>query len=207
MSVYFSQPQLRSGYTTRPLSAVVSPVTTQELADWLRLDDNTDPLLSPLLTAATSYVIERLQSELLNRDRVVVYQHWPMVGRMYTQLSQPDAMYENEIKLPYATLQSVTAVTIYGGVFTDYQIQQTTPATLYIDPLEVTDVSDPAIEVQYVAGYGDEAADVPEVIRIGVTMMAAYLYSHRGACDAVTAFGNSGARELLTPYMNELVVF
>lgn len=207
MSAYFSQPQLRSGYTTRPLSAVVSPVTTQELADWLRLDDNTDPLLSPLLVAATSYVIERLQSELLNRDRVVTYQHWPMVGKLYTQLSYPDAQFEREIKLPYATLQSVTAVTLYGGVFTDYQVQETTPATLYIEPLQVTDASEPAIEVQYVAGYGANAADVPEAIRVGITMMAAYLYSHRGACDAVTAFANSGARELLTPYMNELVVF
>ena len=206
--ILYSTPPLSQAYKTYALTAVVSPVTAQELADWLSLDDNTHPVLNPILLACASYMIERLQSELIARDRVVIYQHFPTIGNTaQINLGQTGAMREREIKLPYARLLSVSSVELYGGAYTDYVIQQTTPATLFIEdiPALVDDYQDPAIAVQYEAGFGALAADVPEVIRVAITMMAAYMFAHRGACDAVSAFGNSGARELVTPYMAEVI--
>lgn len=209
MSVYYNQPVYRTGYTTKATTPVVSPVTAQELADWLRLDDAADPVLNGILIAATSFVIERLQSELINRARTVSYQHWPTVGRFPpVDISRGEAAFLREIKLPYAALQSVELVNLYGEAFTDYDIQQTTPATIYIDAASyLTDQSSPAIYVEYTAGYGADATAVPEAIKTGITMLAAFIYEHRGACDALNAFNSSGAREALIPYMNEAVVF
>lgn len=207
MSVYYNTPIRRSGYTSKATGTLTPPVTTQELADWLRLDDATDPVLNGILLASTSYVIERLQSELINRTRTVTYQHWPTVGRIpNVSISHTEAEFVREIKLPYATLVSVKLVELYGEAFTDYTIQQTTPATLYMSSgTFVAPQTEPAIYVEYTAGYGATATDVPDAIKAGVTMLAAYMYEHRGACDAMQAFNNSGAKELLTPYMNEVV--
>lgn len=206
MSFYHSAAQRRTGYSTKALTPVVSPVTNETLADWIRVDV-TDPVLSGLLIAATSYVIERLQSELINRGRVVYYQDWPLVGRNYGgTISRSEAMAQEQIKLPYATLVSVEELKLYGEAATNYTIQKTTPATILIDDIRyVIDSDKVAIECSYTAGYGATAADVPEAIKIAITMIAAFMYEHRGSCDAQQAFAMSGAKELLTPYMNEVV--
>ena len=206
MSFYHSAAQRRTGYSTKVLTPVVSPVTNQELADWIRVDA-TDPVLPGLLIAATSYVIERLQSELINRARVVYYQDWPLVGRNYGgTISRSEARAQEQIKLPYSTLVSVEELKLYGVATTGYKIQQTTPGMILIEDIQYAIDSDKvAIECSYTAGYGATADDVPEAIKIAITMLAAFMYEHRGSCDAQQAFAMSGAKELLTPYMNEVV--
>ena len=51
------------------------------------------------------------------------------------------------------------------------------------------------LEVQFVAGYGPDYADVPEDIRQGILRFILYAYENRG-CDAQVAMDSSGAAVL-----------
>jgi uncharacterized phiE125 gp8 family phage protein len=55
--------------------------------------------------------------------------------------------------------------------------------------------------IEYTAGYGDKAQDVPFGIRQAILMTAAYLYEHRGDCESgESAIMQSGAGAALIPY-------
>lgn len=202
MSIYHSHPQRRQGYKSTPLSEAQSPVTNQELADWLRLDDDTDPILAGILTTVTGYTIERLQSELINRERKTVYENWPVIGTTGDwQISRSEARRQQEIVLPYARLQSVELVELYGDAFTSYIEQDTSPAQIFIEaPTLTSDGTQPAIVIEYTAGFGVDATAVPEVIKTGIKMMAASMYEHRGQCSVADAWASSGAGMIMQPY-------
>lgn len=202
MSIYHSHPQRRQGYKSTPLTEAVSPVTNQELADWLRLDDDTDPILAGILTTVTGYTIERLQSELINRQRKTIYENWPVIGTTGDwQISLSEARRQQEIVLPYARLQSIELVELYGDTFTSYIEQDTSPAQIFIEASTLTsDGAQPAILLEYTAGFGATAADVPEAIKTGIKMMAASMYEHRGQCSVADAWASSGAGMIMQPY-------
>jgi uncharacterized phiE125 gp8 family phage protein len=186
-------------YTNDPLQ---SPVTNQSLADWLRLDDETDPLLPVCLLAATQIVVDFLQRDLIARDWAVSYEQWPEAVSPRHGVSQHYSKLLNRIEMPYAQLISVDTVEVYGETVTDYRIADTLPATIKFTgwPVTTSGIDEPAIVIAYRAGFGETAADVPEPIKSGILMIAAYIYAHRGACEASEAIKMSGAATLLQPW-------
>lgn len=59
-----------------------------------------------------------------------------------------------------------------------------------------------AIQIDYTAGYGDDAADVPAAIRIALLQFAAFLFGHRGDdCAGEDAMRQSGAWATFQRYM------
>ena len=99
--------------------------------------------------------------------------------------------YKDFISLPKAPIQSVTTV----KTFADDDTATTMSSTKYYvdisrDPGRVvlrTGETWPtalrvanAIEVVYVAGYGDAASDVPAPLKLGMMQHIAYLYDQRG---------------------------
>lgn len=191
---------------TYPLTEVVPVVTNAELADWLGVDDS-DPLLPVMATAATSAAIEFLQSELISRQRKVVYQEWPSVGTDTRPSVSRNNMYENRfVNLPYARLVSVEEVLLSGDENTDYVKINALPAKLYFDSFYYSyEDGIPALDITYTAGYGDIDA-VPVAIKSAVSMLAAYMYEHRGSCDSASALNQSGAAMALTPYKTSVVI-
>lgn len=190
-------------YKAETLNPIKSPVTQIELADWLRGDEG-DPIYSGLLVSATSIVINYLQRELIARDWILTYQDWPTGGTMViNSLSQNTACYQNRIELPYANLIGVDAVIAYGEALTadDYTIINQLPAQLCFESFGgyYSGCSDPALQVQYRAGFGEVGSDVPEPIKQGLLMVAGYLYLNRG-CSSQDALNNSGAGVALQPF-------
>lgn len=60
-----------------------------------------------------------------------------------------------------------------------------------------------AIEVLYVAGYGDTAADVPATMRRAIRLMASKMHAERGdGCSVADAYADSGAKALIDTYRN-----
>jgi hypothetical protein len=49
-------------------------------------------------------------------------------------------------------------------------------------------------------------ASVPTAIKTAIMMIAAFMYEHRGQCDANDAIKKSGAANLLRPYKVEVVI-
>lgn len=197
-------------YHTKALSQVVSPVTTDELFSWVRGADECDPILQTSLNVATSQVIEFLQLELMPRTRVTTWHTWPTVGTVTTGLSKTEAHYKTLLELPYANLISVDGVEIFGEVTTDYTaFDSQRPAlidlsetSIYID----NDVDD-AISVQYIAGFGDGADDVPEDIKTAIMTAAGFLYDHRGNCNINDLLKDSGAAAMIMHHKVDVVVF
>jgi len=174
-------------------------VTDQQVQDFLALD-GFDPIATALALAATESAITYLQRELVTRERTVTYQDWPFSGRKSIGISPSCVEYDRRIELPYAApLDAVTSVTVYGENQLDYTITKTQPAAVELNQLPQDGSNQPAIEVVYTAGYGAQA-DVPAGIQTGILMMTAYMYEHRGACDADNAMKQSGAAAWLQPY-------
>lgn len=188
-------------YTTTTPAPLEAAVATADLADWL-VADPADPSLPRLALMATGMVVNWLESELVSRPRRVVYQQWPYLGTLaYPTLTRQAITLEDTITLPYAQLVSVESVELYGEATQDYRILGTKPASLHIRPTIVTeDIQYPAIVVEYTAGYGPAVTDVPEEIRLGVMTLAAFLYEHRGNCEAAEAMRRSGAAGMLQAY-------
>jgi len=193
-------------YHSYPLTDVEPVITNAELADWLGVDD-TDPLLPVMATSATSAAIEFLQSELISRQRQTIYQEWPSVGTNTAPSISPNNISSKlYIDLPYARLISVDFLILGGTITTDYKEVISLPAKLYIDsPVVTSEAGNPAISVTYTAGYG-LISDVPQAVKTAVSMLAAYMYDHRGACDVTSALNQSGAAMALTPYKTSVVV-
>ena len=191
----------RNSGQANALGALQSPVTAQELADWLALD-SADPLLNPMLLTATDAVIRRLGYDLLARDWIYTLWDWPVVGTPTSpSLTRQASELDRVIDLPYAKVISLDSVTSYGAAVTGAVARQddvALPRGIERYAYQIND--DPALVFEYRAGFGETADDVPESIKTAIKQLAGFLYEHRGACDAADAMQKSGASVMLTPW-------
>jgi hypothetical protein len=182
------RPNKSSNRTAAPL---VSPVTPQQLADFLSIDyDSADSdLYIGLLLAASDACINYTNIELLSRQYTYKADRFPErqsgfggVGIMYAYRSW-------WIDLPLFPVIAVNSVKIKGEAAVDPLIDlDSRPAR--VDPREMG-----SVEIVYTAGH--EAVDsINPQLLLGITMLAAYLYEHRGACDVASAVKQSGAATL-----------
>jgi hypothetical protein len=187
--------------------AIVPPVTADELQSWLRLPDF-DPLLNGMLILATDAVIKYVGFDLNPRQWNLIYESWPVIGTPTGGLSRSPAMFDKQIKLPYANLIRLISVEVHGSVVDvdDVRILNTEPASIYLDYPVETGGDDPAIIVMYDAGYplmsgsSGNLTTVPEPLRQIILSVAAYLYKNRGGCNVSDAMKESGAMEMLVPW-------
>ena len=194
---------------TRPLTPLILSITAADVAEYLRLDDASDPFLQALTTSANQFVINRLQLELVERGRVVIYPNYPTIGTSNPRaLSATRQALKREIELPFANIITVDSVEVYGVAVNaaNYQIKKTMPASIEFDVVQIIDTDVDAIKIEYTAGFGATADDVPEDLKFAITMLAAYLYEHRG-CGMADAFKESGADEMTRHYNQNLAVF
>lgn len=187
-------------YTTSPMGSLTTAIELQPLADWLVLDVS-DPVLPMVARMATAQAVEFMERELVNRARVVIYQEWPTIGtNSHPSISPSDLRPLHDVPLPYASLQTVDSVEVYGELTTDYTTVQGKPDAIRLQPEYGTEDDQPALAIEYTAGYGATVASVPEEIRNAIMMLAAFLYEHRGSCDGAEAMNRSGAGAALRPY-------
>ena len=178
---------------------VTEPVSLDDAKAYLKLDtDDEDALVTTLITAARLHVEGTTGRALLNQSWRLVLDDWPSVGLL---------------RLPVGPLQSLTAITAYDingdpvtlstdGVLWD---AQAAPTLLYL-PAGFGDAvilrALQAIEIDYVAGYGTDPADVPATLRQALLLLVAYWFEHR---DAVVLAGSgsvipSGFDQLVGAY-------
>lgn len=181
--------------TVNALTDVVSPATPSELAELLGVDA-TDPLLQPMLEAATDAAETWLNSAIVSRQFEAYWPCWPVTGAITAGLSPQSATADCYVELPYTRLVTVDAVTVAGDAYSAYETRRTNPARLLPYPVAGE------LSVTYTAGW--DLADVPSAIKQGVLMAAAFLYEHRGSCDADAALQRSGAAGIMKRYKIEL---
>lgn len=178
------------------------PVTLTEAKAHLRVDvSSDDTLITSLIVAAREHVESYT-------GRALISQTWDLFL---------DGFPDCEIELPRARVQSITSVT-----YTDANGDaQTWAAAKY----QADSKSEPArlkpaygesypstradtfntVTVRFVAGYGDDAADVPQLIKNGMLFLIAHLYENREAVMGTSFQGflaeaPLGVKALLYPF-------
>lgn len=175
------------------------PVSLVEAKAFLRVDDSAeDNLIATLITAARIHVESVTGRALIEQSWRVVLDDWPV---------------DRIVKLPVAPLMALTAITAYDtdGNGTSIGLTEVLPET-HVAPAKLflpkTFADAPllrdrqAIEVDYVAGYGDEADHVPSTLVQAILSLIGHWFEHR---DAVVLAGSgavvpAGLDRLLSPY-------
>lgn len=159
------------------------PVTLDEARAFVRMDDTAeDGLLSTLVTAARLHVEAVTGRALISQAWRVVLDGWP---------------FDRVVTLPVSPAISLTAVTTYDFAGTAVSVPLDgmlldagdAPAQLFLlaefDP-PVLLRERQGIEIDYLAGYGATAADVPAVLRQALLLLVGYWFENR---DVVTIAG------------------
>lgn len=206
---------MRHSYTLVTPPAA-EPVTLDEAKAWAKIDaDDDDALVSQLVTAA------RITAEEFTR-RVFVTQTWRLTLDLEASLlnsALPEGKYDlpvtaldgglpREVQIPKPPLQSVASVTTYA---LDNSSSSFASSNYLVDTaggrlvLNLGCIWPPnlrpraAVEINYVAGYGDTGSDVPQPIKTAILIHVASMYEQRGqSADAMSL--PPGSRQLLTQY-------
>jgi hypothetical protein len=175
-----------------PQTDTVSPVTLSEFAAFAGADA-ADVLLPGLLQAATDAAIRYINQDLLPRQWVGIMPEPSLVRAQLSPYIDPPSTFE----LPYTALVSVEDVTGNGGQSMTFEVQaDRRPAKITVHDWDYLS----EIRIEYTAGM----AIIPYAIKSAIMMIGAFLYDHRGGCDAQDAIKRSGAANLLRPYRVEV---
>lgn len=153
------------------------PVSLAQAKAFLRIDDDAeDALIETLIGAARLHVEGATGMALLVQSWRVVLDGWPD-SRL--------------VRLPVTPLFAVTGITATGDDGASHEIgleQFRTEADRLIVPRSVAGMpflqERQGIEIDYVAGFGEEPEDVPADLRQAVLGLVAHWHEHRDAMIA-----------------------
>ena len=177
----------------------IEPVTLAEAKAHLRVDGSAeDTLIGSLIITSRLYIEAALGLALITQSWSSFLDAWPP---------------GNQLALPLRPVQSIAAVKLYAA---DESV-----ATVSADTYQLDGAAVPArlvrrgnltwpkpsraangIEIAFVAGYGDAAADVPAPIRQAILLLVAHWHEHREpvAIGETDASAPSMVSDLLQPY-------
>jgi hypothetical protein len=207
-----SKPTYRLTETTPPAA---EPLSLAEVKTFLRIDHgNDDALITGLITAARQICEDATGRSLITRSYSLYLDYWPGT----TSLGWWDGVQEGAdiilkngaLELPRPPLASVVKINVYDA---NNAAAEFAAANYFADTTGIPGrivlkdgVLPPipgrvanGIEVQFTAGYGAAAINVPTVLRQGMKQIITHLYEHRGDTpdEALLA---SGASLLFRPY-------
>jgi uncharacterized phiE125 gp8 family phage protein len=184
---------------TVSVQPAVEPVSLVEAKLWARVEvDTDDALVSSLITGARALVELRTNRKLITQTVVLRMDAFP-----------------RRIQITQAPVQSITSITYIDPD----GVEQTLASSEYTADLHSraprivpawskswpsTRIVPNAVAVTFVAGYGDDASDVPESIKTAMKMIVSANYENRQ--DVVVGRGYSAlsvpetSRRLLQPY-------
>jgi uncharacterized phiE125 gp8 family phage protein len=177
----------------------LEPVTLAEAKAHLRIDGTAeDTLIGSLIVTSRLHVEAALGLALVTQSWSYFLDAWP-----------PGP----QLRLPLRPVQSITAVRLYAPDET----VTTVPADTYLLDgagaparlLRTANLAWPApsraangIEIAFVAGFGDAAADVPAPIRHAILLLTAHWHEHREPAELGSASTPMppSVSDLLSPY-------
>ena len=174
-----------------PAEALTAAATPAELAEYLGLiaDQSETPpniaMLNGLLLAATQAVIDATGVQIVSRDFVCRYDYYPQTRPAFGGL---------------APLNSVPAPWLSFGV---YPVTALASVTVGADLLPSTDYEYDAERLRFLSLVNGRialaltAGAATEWGKAAVLAVAAYMYEHRGGCDAGDAVKQSSAWALI----------
>jgi len=199
---------------TAPLA---EPVSATDVKDQLELDANDaskNTQIELYITAAREMVEEYTGLALITQTWKLTLDHWPNDRQPWWDGVRQGSIDEllqsgraSQILLPRYPLQAVNTINSDGVSVTVASVfivdTQQKPGRLIVKrgatwPTVLDNAN--GIDIEYTAGYGSSASDVPAALRLAIIQMAAYMFEHRGDCDTASAMKMSGAQSLVNTY-------
>lgn len=160
----------------RVIEPAVEPVSLAEMKTHLRLTSTAeDAFLEQLIKAARSQVEQETRRALITQSWRLYLDVWP-VGRV--------------VSLPVAPIQGIGQILVFDqdGLpqalsEEDWRLDKSTsPARIRVKPgAGLPSSAVMSIEIDFTAGYGAAASDVPADLRQSVRLLAAHWFEHREA--------------------------
>lgn len=207
-------PLLQPRHNRRSIALVTAPatepVTVVEAKAFLRIDSSDDDTLLTSMIKVARRMAETYtrrsfitQTVRLTMDGFGDAEETPRDGMM---IAPPPHVVDGTraVQLPRLPAQSISSVTVFGPSNADSVVDpavyglDTTGGRLMLNdgqswPSDLREYA--AVEIDFVAGYGDTAADVPEDIRQAILHIVAAMYESRQCADIP-----AGAKAMLEPY-------
>jgi uncharacterized phiE125 gp8 family phage protein len=176
----------------------LEPVSLADAKHFLRVEhDDDDDVIAALIAAARVHIEAQTRRALIEQTWRLTRDVWPAAGRL---------------PLLPAPLQDITAIRVFDA--------DGMPQLLDVDDFAIDRASAPAvlafargtppaqgklaagIEIDIVAGYGDEPDDVPAPLRQAIRMLVAHWYENRGvtAASGEVASMPQAAASLIAPF-------
>jgi uncharacterized phiE125 gp8 family phage protein len=160
----------------RTVDAATEPLTLSEIKEWLRVTDTNEDALLVALGKAARQAVER------ETNRALITQTWEL-----TLDSFPS---DRSIELPIGRLLSVTSVSYTDAdgdeqtlASANYEVDTVSePGRLVLDADASWPETEPGINkvtITFTAGYGPDASDVPEDLRIAIRYILSEWFSDR----------------------------
>ena len=199
---------------TAPLA---EPVSATAVKDQLELDANDaskNTQIELYITAAREMVEEYSGLALITQTWKLTIDHWPNDRQQWWSGMRQGSVDEllqsgraSQVFLPRYPLQTVDTITADDVAVTVADVfivdTQQKPGRLVVKrsatwPTVLDNAN--GIDIEYTAGYGASASDVPAALRLAIIQMASYMFEHRGDCDTASAMKMSGAQSLVNSY-------
>lgn len=172
------------------------PVLLADARNHLRVDadlTSDDTLITLLIGAARRYAESYTGRSFITQKWRLILDSFPGPSLMGVPIGQPFSMPAHAVQFERGPVQSVDSIVYLdmGGVqqtittpaAPDYAIDlsgpvpRMTPGFGRIWPIPLPQIG--SVQINYTAGYGSNASDVPEGIRQWILLRVATLYEHR----------------------------
>jgi hypothetical protein len=144
--------------------------------------------LAGFALAATQACIDHTNTELLQRQWTYRSDRQPPRQQGYTGIALMAELAPWWISIPLWPVSSIEDINLNGDA-AEYD------ADLHSKPARVQVEGQGSIVIEYTAGHATAEEIDPRLI-LGIKMLAAYLYEHRGACEMDDAIRKSGAKAI-----------
>ncbi|MBD8893498.1 head-tail connector protein [Roseibium litorale] len=161
---------------TRVIEPVVEPVTLTEMKAHLRLTGTVeDAFLEQLIASARAQVEQETRRALITQSWRLYLDGWPL-GRV--------------VQLPVAPVQGISQILVFDEDGVPHALSEgdwrldksTSPARIRVKPgAGLPSSAVMSIEIDFTAGYGTAASDVPADLRQSVRLLAAHWFEYREA--------------------------
>ena len=207
---------MRLNLVTAP---AIEPVSTDEAKAFLRITGSTeDTFIDSLIVVARTAAENYTRRAFIEQTYQLYMDTWPEgKGEQWwdgvKQLPISHLHGVRSFEMPKAPLSSITHIKTYDDAdtataFSSSNYYVSAYSGDFAEPGRVTlrdgqswptfERNADGIEIQFVAGYGDTMASVPQQIRQGILQEVAYLYEHRMDCE--DGLNCSVARKILEPF-------
>ena len=154
----------------------VEPISLGDLRDHLRLDDHSEnPYLETLITAAREFLESRTWRAFITQTLQVKLDSFVESIR----LSKPPL--QSVMSITYLDTDGITQTADTSIYTVDTSAQPGEVRLAYGQSWPLVRGDHNCITIQYIAGYGDDPADVPEPLRLAVKHLAGFWWLNREA--------------------------